>query len=305
MEKVWTWDGLITEYIIQKTRRGYDTNCTFEEIVDFLDFITYFVTVSNPDTKYDVALNNYLSGLGSKSKRWSISKEEFVYVAEVEQLESGLIVPTYNLISTPPEYRGFDDAKKAYDENFNSYLTKYMEKNCSKRKIATEELLDDNDVQFGERAAASLLMKVWNRWKNHYQENGEWPIQCNDIKKHLLDRDLSSIIELPAMRAKLIDFYFNVSKRIMQLSRNSCNFRMTNFEDEVLAKSNFDLVMSGFTDYPYYETTNKRREGIIIDRSKNELQNCYDYYEGIIKKDKLDNPEVLTIVKELKRTKAN
>lgn len=300
MEKVWTWDSLITKYMVEKTRRGYDASCTPEEISDFLDFISYFVTVTHSDVNYKDALKNYLNGLESKSKEWNIRKEDFEYFPIVEQLNSGLIVPTYKLISALPEYGDFDFEKKAYDEKFISYLTKYMEKNCSKRKIITCESLDNDTVQFGEKVAASLLMQIWNDRKNRYQRDGMWPNQCNDIKKHLLDRDLSSIIELPAMREELIDFYFTVSERIMHVAQDNSDFKMTNFEEEVLAKSNFDLVMGGF---PYYRTVNRRQEGIIIDRSKNELQTVTDYYDGNVKKDNLDNPKVLTLVRDLNHLK--
>lgn len=297
MEKARTWDSIITEYVVEKVRRGYEASCTFEEITDFLDFISFFVTISSSDNNYNDILKKYLSGLGSKNKEWSIRKEAFVYTPIVEQLESGLIVPTYSLISSPQEYGDFDYEKKSYDENFNGYLTKYMEKNCSKRKIITSESLDVDAVQFGERVAASLLLQIWNNKISYYREYGMWPRQCNDIKKNLLDRDLSSIIELPAMRKKLIEFYFTVSKRISNLAQNSSDFRMTNFEEEVLAKSNFDLVME---EFPYYRTVSRHQEGIIIDRSQNELQTVSDLYEGNIKKDKLDDSKVLTLVKDLK-----
>lgn len=298
MKKVWTYDSLITKYIIEKIRRGYDISCTSEEITDFLDFISYFVTVKSLDISYNDALKNYINGLGSKKKEWSIGKEDFVYTPVVEQLKSGLIVPTYNLISDLPKYRDFDSEKKVYDENFSSYLTKYMEKNCSKRKIITGESLDNDTVQFSENVAASLLMQIWNKRIDYYHENGNWPIQCKDIKENLLDRDLSSIIALPPMREELIDFYFTISERIMNEAQNNFDFRMTNFEDEVLAKSNFDLVMEGYPSY--YRTVNRNQSGIIIDRRQNEFQTVIDTYKGNIKRDKLDNPKVLTLVRDLK-----
>lgn len=298
MEKVWTWNDIITKYIVEKTRRGYDASCTPEEITDFLDFISYFVTVNRPDANYKEVLKNYLNGLGSKSKEWNMRQKDFEYFQVIEQLDSGLIVPTYKLISDVPKYGFFDTEEKAYYEKFSSYLTKYMEKNCSKRRIITSELLDNNTIQFGENVAATLLMHIWNDIKSRYQSDGRWPNQCNDIKKHLLDSDLSSIIELPPIREELINFYLTVSERIMHLAQNDLNFRMTNFEEEVLAKSNFDLIMD---DFSYYRTVDKSQEGIVIDRSKNEFQTVGNIYKGIVKKDNLDNPNVLTLVRDLKK----
>ncbi len=292
------WSSLITKYIAEKTRQGYEASCTPDEIIDFLDFISYFVTVNNPNVNYEEVLNNYLNGSESKSREWNMRMEEFQYFSTVEQLESGLIVPTYKLTSDVPKYGFFDAEEKAYYEKFNSYLTQYMEKHCSKREITTSESLDNDTIQFGERAAATLLMHIWNDKKSRYQSSGNWPCQCNDIKKYLLDMDLASIIELPPIRDELIEFYFTVSERIMELAQNDFNFRMTNFEEEVLAKSNFNLVMEGF---PYYWTVNKGQEGIVIERSKNEFQTVGNIYKGIVKKDKLDNPKVLTLIRDLKQ----
>lgn len=300
MENIWTWDSLITKYIIEKTRRGYEASCTSEEIIDFLDFISYFVTVDSSDINYNDTLKNYLNGLGSQKKEWSIRKEDFVHTSIVEQLESGLIVPTYNLVIGLPKCGDFDSDEKSCNEQFNDYLTEYMQKNCSKRKIVTSETLDDDTVQFGEKAAASLLMQIWENRKRHYQANGEWPEQCNDIQKYLLEVDLASIIELPAMRDNLIDFYFVVSKRIMSLAQDNSDFRMTNFEEEVLAKSNFDLVMEGYLNPSYYRTVSKDQEGIIIDREQNKFQNVVDWYKGNIESNSLDDPKVLTLVRDLK-----
>lgn len=298
MEKVWTWNDLITKYIVEKTRRGYDASCTPEEIYDFLDFISYFVTVNRPDANYKEVLKNYLNGLGSKSKEWNMRQKDFECFQVIEQLDSGLIVPTYKLISDVPKYGFFDTEEKAYYEKFSSYLTKYMGKNCSKRRIITSESLDNNTIQFGENVAATLLMHIWSDIKSCYQSDGRWPNQCNDIKKYLLDSDLSSIIELPPIREELINFYFTVSERIMHLAQNDLNFRMTNFEEEVLAKSNFDLIMD---DFSYYRTVDKSQEGIVIDRSKNEFQTVGNIYKGIVKKENLNNPKVLTLVRDLKQ----
>lgn len=302
-EKVCTWDSLITKYIIEKTKRGYEPNCTSEEIVNFLDFINSFVAVNCPDINYNEVLENYLNGPGSKRKDWSIRNEIFVDIPIVEKLDSGLIVPTYNLRYTTPKYDDSDYEKKDYDEKFNEYLNKYMKKNCLKRTPITNETLDDETVQFGENVAATLLIQIWNSRINHYQEDEKWPIQCKDIKENLLDRDLSSIIGLSPMREELINFYFTISDRIMNEAQGNYNFRITNFEDEILAKSNFDLIMDGYINFSYYRTVNKNQSGIIIDRCKNEFQTVTDWYEGNIKNDTLDNPKVLKLVRDLKNVK--
>lgn len=303
MDKVWTLDGLITKYITEKTRRGYDASCTSEEIADFLDFISYYVIVNSSHTNYKEALRYYLNSYESKSKKWSTIKEDFVYTPIVKQLESGLVVPTYDLIYELPEYGAFNSEEEAYDDAVNFYLSMYMEYNCPRRKIITEVDLDDETVQFGENAAAALVLQIWNNRKNRYQKDGSWPTQCNDIKKYLLDRDLSSIIELPAMRDELIDFYLTVSKRIMYLSQDDSDFRMSNFEEEILAKSNFDLVMDGYLNSSFYRTVNRNGEGIVLDRKQGEIQTVMDWYTGNIKKNTLNDSKVLTLVKDLKDIK--
>lgn len=298
MEKieVQRWNGLIHRYILEKVKRGYEISCTPEEIKDFLNFISYFVNFSKSSKDYDYILNNYLNGFGSLAKDWSIREEKFIYKPMVKQTESGLIVPTYNLFYNPHEY------EKTYTDELNEYYTKYMEENCSKREIPATATLDESTKKFGENVAALLLMKIWNNKKDRYQKEGKWPVQCNDIKKYLLDIDLAEIIGLPSVREALIDFYFTISKRIMLVSQNDDEFRMTDFGSCVLAKSNFDLITHGYADYPYHRIGVE--DGILIERENNELQTIVDFYNGNRKIDKLNDSKVLTLVRNLNEIKS-
>ncbi len=289
------WNNLIHRYIIEKIRKGYEISCTPVEITGFLNFISYFVDFSKSSKDYDDILNNYLNGFGSVTKDWSIREERFTYKPLVKQTESGLIVPTYDLAYNPQEN------EKTHMDKLNEYYTKYMEKNCSKREIPTTDILDESTIEFGTNAAAALLMRIWNNKKGCYQKKGMWPIQCNDIKKYLLDIDLAEIIGLPSVRGDLLDFYFNISKRIMSVSQNDDEFRMTDFGYGVLAKSNFDLITQGYTDYPYHQKGVEA--SILIDREKNELQTIVNFYNGNRKIVKLNDPKVLTLVRDLNNIK--
>lgn len=299
MEKIeaYRWDFLIHRYIIEKIRRGYEVNCTPEEIKDFLSFISYYVNVNDKFKDYNDILNNYLNGDLSLAKdvEWSIAEQKFIFIPRVKQVDSGLIIPTYNLTYNPCEY------EKTFTDELNKYFTKYIEKNCSKREIPTTIALDEDTIGFGEKAAASLLMKIWNNMKCHYQEEAKWPIQCNDIEKYLLDDDLSKIIGLSAVREDLIEFYFTALRRIMYLSQNDNVFKMSNLKSQVLAKANFDLITQGYSKLPYHRIGIE--DGILIDRADNNFQTIIDFYSGKRKIEKLDDSKVLTLVKKLNDAK--
>lgn len=294
--EVYRWDSLIHRYIIEKIRRGYEVSCTPEEIKDFLNFISYFVNVDDDSKDYNDILNNYLNEPRSlaKDKKWSIREEKFIYQSMVKQTDSGLIIPTYDLVYNPYEY------EKIFTDELNMYFTKYIERNCSKRQVPTTILTDEEVIKFGENVASSLLMKIWNNTVCYYQEKREWPIQCYDIKKYLLDMDLSKIIGLTAIRENLLDFYFTVSKRIMYLSQNDNEFKMSDLKSQVLAASNFDLITQGYSDLPYHRIG--LEDGILIDREKNYFQTIVNFYNGNRKTEMLDDPKVLTLVRNLKDT---
>lgn len=304
MEKVWNWDDLITKYITEKTRNGYQLGTSIDEMVDFLDYITYFVTVSNTAVSYKDVVEEYINGNGSKRKEWSVKDEEFKFLPVAKKLDSGLIVPTYNLVEQTPRYGIFDTEEKSYDDKFKEYLRQYMKKYCKKRETELYGYYDPETISFCERASAAIMKQIWERKKSVYQEKGQWPIQCNDITKYLLECDLADTMGLPAMRKELRGLYDTVIDRLLSLSQEDKDFRMTNFEDEVLAKSNFDLAIGSFLSLaPYYKTVDKHHEGVILDRKEDELQTVIDWYEGNVKKESLSDEKVLKLVEYLEKSR--
>lgn len=300
MEKVWNWNDLITKYIAEKTRNGYQLGTSIDEMIDFLDYITYFVTVSDTAVNYKDVVEEYINGNGSKRKEWSIRDEEFKFLPVAKKLDSGLIVPTYDLVEQTPRYGIFDTEEKSYDDKFREYLDQYMKKYCKKREVSLSGHYDPETISFCERSAAAIMMQVWVQRKKAYQDEGKWPVQCNDIIKYLLDCDLAELIELPAMQEELGSLYDKVIDRLLFLSQVDPDFRMTNFRDEVLAHANFDLVMDGYLELsPLFQTADKEQKGIILDRKENELQTVYDWYAGSVKKEKLNDEEIYRILQKI------
>lgn len=298
-EKIWKYDDLITEYIVEKIRRGYETSCTVEEITDFLDFVSYFITFNDLNFTYNEVIENYIQGKGSKKYIWNIRRKQHDELPIVKQTTNGLIVPTYNL-----EYSSIRcDANsplvaKRYevDKELASCLNLFMERNCIKRNIDTSLSTDETTRQFCYNASAALILKIWNTKMKKYVDDGKWPSQCVDIKEFIIDTDLASIIKLPSMREDLINFYFIVSERMMHIAENDFDFRITNFEKEVLAKANFDFIMDGFD---YIHTADSNSEAISIDREQNAIHNIIDRYNGIVTTTKLNDPKILKLVKTI------
>lgn len=288
-EKACNCNNIITEYIVEKVRNGYELSCTSEELMEVLEMATSFVDVNTKN--FCDAVERYIEGNASKRKVWSVRQGDFVYNPIVKRTESGLIIPTYDL-SRP--------SQSVMDYALSQYLTEFMKRNCEKRKVDETISIDYQTTQFSQSAAAALVCDIWSKKIGRLIENGRWPIQCTDIKEFLIDQDLASIIKESPMREDLLNFYFDVANRIALLSVKDYNFRMTNYDNEVLAKANFDFVIDG---YSYYRTVDGRSEAVVVDHWDYVIENIIDRYDGNTKRTKLEDPKVLKLVKDLNATR--
>ena len=290
MEKIYSYSQLITTYITEKTRNGYEISTSIDEMVDFLEYITKHIKIEKSARNYYEILEEYINGYDSKIKSWSICDEAFKAIPKVEKNEEGLLIPTYDL-----EY------ENAFLEEITQYILMYLEHNSRKRQIDESIELTQDSIDFGYKSSATLIQIYWNKIINTYIKQGKWPNQCTDIKEFLLDRDLASFIKLEPLRDKLLHAYSIIAKRISYLSQNDAEYRMSNFENLVLAKANFDIIMDNFQLYQTAFLENGiQHNGIIeIEKRLNRLKITKDYYNGLKKGFSLENPQILKLIKDI------
>lgn len=202
---IWTYDDLITNYIVEKLRTGYDPISTRDELIDFLSYIDSFVNAKSSLMSYSYILDQYIYGEGSKRKIWNESKQALEYVPMVEQQKPDFISPTYHLTYEESEY--------AKDKELETYFQMYIFRHCNPRKIDFSTSIDKDTEQFGQAATAAMILQNWNR------------------------------LQLSAIGGDLLSFYSNTSKRMMHLAQDDSDFQMTTRENEILANENYNLIM--------------------------------------------------------------
>lgn len=287
-EMKWTYDELITLYIAEKVRRGYEVSSTFEELANFLDFVTYIVDVENFNTSYDEIIKNYIHGRGSKKEVWNAKYERYDVLPIVKQLDATLIEPTYDL-SYPLKMSNSNSLEVEKYEQIKYCLDLFLKRRCDRREIPKVKHTNLAARYFCYDAAAALTLKIWTDIVDYYISIGKWPLQCDDLVEYVINLDLASIIKLPSMRQEMGNFYRIINRRMLPLVQNDENFRMTNLQDEVLAKSNFDLIMEGLD---YIPTVDRDGAEVRIDRIPNEMCEIFDRGEGIRTVTKLNDPKV-------------
>lgn len=297
-EKMWDYNNIITKYIVEKTRNGYETSTTEDEMIDFLRYITKHINIKDSTKNYEEVLEEYKNRDGNKTKVFGFKKGlevEFKSVPIVEKKGSGLLVPTYDLMAHM--------YKKMYEPE--QYIKMYLKKTAKKREIDSSLKLTEDSIEFGEKAAAALLLNYWKRQIRFYIDYHIWPEQCTDIKEFLLDTDLASIIKLKPRREELVNFYIEIANRISYISQNDPLFQMSNFKNDVLAKSNFDLIMNGYQYYSESYASQSKLVGTIvrIEKEASRLRIIKELFYGDIIDTSLDDPQILKLVKDIKDIK--
>lgn len=280
-KRFWEYGDLINGYIAQKIKSGYEPRCTKEELIKLLDFMSYFLKYYNPTTKYELVLEEYISGMGSKDKVWNIAKGNFDYPALVIRTKKGFYLPTYNL------------KESIESEEIKELFAKFLEHNCSKRRLNETIQVDEETSLFGYRCASAIILYLWEKKIHKYMESGFWPEQCRDINRFMLEMDLASVIKLPSLKEELLSLYHTISKNIMLLSQDNPNFQMSNQDSALLAKSNFDLAMGG---KPYFQRISNCDEIVSIDRRTQEFKVTVGDNSQVTN---LNSPEVLELIDEI------
>lgn len=294
-EKIWSLEELLKEYIVEKVRRGYETRYTVKELVDYLDYISYYVktTLEQSSLRYNEEVQRYLD------------KECEKLVPVIESRLTGVYRPTYQLHYEP---KNKDLGKVPVVIDFSDYefdagLTFYLGRNGVKRTISTFSDVDGLTYKFAERTAASMIEHIWGSKIQKEIENRRWPSQCTNISRFIIETDLANIIGLPSMREELFDFFFTVRERLGNLAYGESDFRISNEEKELLAKSNFDLVMEGF---PYFKSTGVGSVSIDLSRLLNLILYTVQNADGSVSCDELvnlNNPKILNLAYDIKMAK--
>lgn len=250
LEHKLTVDDLIVEYMMYKTNNGYEPSFSTSEFINFLYFFESKMKVEDALYENEKLFKRFFERKNESD--WS--NESHMNMIEDEISNDYIIQANYRLgdydrsvINTyfmdggMGEYTDFKGQVFEIRKIIEEYLA-----DVPKRKIDNTIDIDENDLLMGKYVAAQIIQNIWESHIDKLIENQEWPRQCKDINKYLLETDLSTIINLKSIKKELLELYNAISKRIAIMYHQDRNLQISSFGGSYLAMANYKLLIEGY-----------------------------------------------------------
>lgn len=250
LEHKLTVDDLIVEYMMYKTNNGYEPSFSTSEFINFLYFFESKMKVEDALYENEKLFKRFFERKNESD--WS--NESHMNMIEDEISNDYIIQANYRLgdydrsvINTyfmdggMGEYTDFKGQVFEIRKIIEEYLA-----DVPKRKIDNIIDIDENDLLMGKYVAAQIIQNIWESHIDKLIENQEWPRQCKDINKYLLETDLSTIINLKSIKKELLELYNAISKRIAIMYHQDRNLQISSFGGSYLAMANYKLLIKGY-----------------------------------------------------------
>ena len=250
LEHKLTVDDLIVEYMMYKTNNGYEPSFSTSEFINFLYFFESKMKVEDALYENEKLFKRFFERKNESD--WS--NESHMNMIEDEISNDYIIQANYRLgdydrsvINTyfmdggMGEYTDFKGQVFEIRKIIEEYLA-----DVSKRKIDNIIDIDENDLLMGKYVAAQIIQNIWESHIDKLIENQEWPRQCKDINKYLLETDISTIINLKSIKKELLELYNVISKRIAIMYHQDRNLQISSSSGGYLAMANYKLLIEGY-----------------------------------------------------------
>lgn len=294
LEHKLTVDDLIVEYMMYKTNNGYEPSFSTSEFINFLYFFESKMKVEDALYENEKLFKRFFERKNESD--WS--NESHMNMIEDEISNDYIIQANYRLgdydrsvINTyfmdggMGEYTDFKGQVFEIRKIIEEYLA-----DVSKRKIDNIIDIDENDLLMGKYVAAQIIQNIWESHIDKLIENQEWPRQCKDINKYLLETDLSTIINLKSIKKELLELYNAISKRIAIMYHQDRNLQISSAQGDYLANSNYKLLIQGYEEL-FRIAFDKYNKSLNIDLSTFTLRESHTL-DGVYDWD--DEPDVET-----------
>ena len=252
LEHKLTVDDLIVEYMIYKVQNGYNPLFSLSEFFQFLNFFENKMPVEdilyNKENLFRRFFRRKAENDWSTVVSWNIGKKQFIPHMDMIYSENDcdyIVKANYRLSSYD---KSIINTYFMSDKNtvlrIKKIIGEYLA-NQPKRQIDETIELKEENLLVGKCIAAEIVNNIWNDYINKLVECNKWPTQCRDIKKYLLDVDLSEIIGIKSIKNELLNFYKTISKRIAVMYQQDKNLKISS-GGGYLAKANYDILIKGY-----------------------------------------------------------
>ena len=250
LEHKLTVDDLIVEYMMYKTNNGYEPSFSTSEFINFLYFFESKMKVEDALYENEKLFKRFFerkneSDWSNESHMKMIEDEisnDYIIQANYRLGDyDRSVINTYFMDGGMGEYTDFKGQVFEIRKIIEEYLA-----DVPKRKIDNIIDIDENDLLMGKYVAAQIIQNIWESHIDKLIENQEWPRQCKDINKYLLETDLSTIINLKSIKKELLELYNAISKRIAIMYHQDRNLQISSFGGSYLAMVNYKLLIEGY-----------------------------------------------------------
>lgn len=254
LEHKLTVDDLIVEYMMYKVRNGYEPSFLTSEFITFLYFFESKMEVK------DVLYNNdelFRRFFERKTEHdWSIIKNYHTMEREVkphmemiysEKENDYLIKANYKLSAFDSSVINTHFMSKTKSEKIRSIIGEWL-KDYPKRKINENVETENIYLIMGKYLSAEIIDIIWKDYIEDKVKKGQWPEQCKDIDKYLLQMDLAEIIGLKSIKKELLELYEVISKRIAILFQEDSKLKISSYDNAYMSYANYKLLISGYED---------------------------------------------------------
>lgn len=301
MDKInmFSYEDIVTTYIAEKVRGGYDLHTSYEELYHFFDYIAHHLVTETPNFNQKM-FNCYFSDGHNLRRTWDSETGNYDLKPIAEKVNDN-IVPTYDLNKSHMITYPF------VIELIQNYLREFGKRRMPVGDGKIHSVLDvipetmPDVMAFSSLASASLVLCLWNSKINKYIQGYSWPVQCTDINKYLLDDDLAPRIGLPSEKEKYLDFYFESSVKMERLANDLPFLRLSNYEDELLANANLEALMQ--STQLYIPTAYDNDPAIIIDEKAGVMRAVQDRVHNIKTDISLTNEKIVTLARKLRASR--
>ena len=254
LEHKLTVDDLIVEYMIYKTKNGYEPSFTTSEFISFLYFFENKMPVE--DTLYEnkKLFERFFERKGESDWNSSIFKANQIVphmdMIYLEKEEDYLIKANYKLSAYDKSVintyfmEGYDNPRGKAAQ-IRNIIGEYLMSE-EKRTLDLDTSVTEKEMLMGKCIAANIIMNIWEKYINDLSLAQKWPKQCNDINKYLLEMDLATIIGVVSIKDTLTEIYKVFSKRAAVLYSQDKNLRISTYDNQYLARANYEVLIKGY-----------------------------------------------------------
>lgn len=264
-------NDLIMEYMCFLVENGYEPSFSSAEFVTFLYGISELYEVDGLTFDNYELFNRFINyknvtgWVNPRSTEYDTDPHMFIEWSGKDQdyiLHANYKLNCIDKMQLSLAYLANSHYRNKIKENIREWTA-----DRSKRTIDYNAALTTTDFIVGRDLAAIIVYRLWEKYIEQHIKSGQWPVQCTDINKYLFENDLADIIDVPSIKATLIEVYKQLSRKIAAMHHDDPTLKISSSNESYLASANYNMLIEGYEEL--FNTYFDSKENVLdLDASK-------------------------------------